>query len=453
MNKKLKLTLLLLALTVSLVLMSACGAEPSQYEKYDSQGYTVSVKYDANGGSFGTNTSVVCDTYNPSLLDVNESGKAELILLPPDSSVRNNPSSVKNSGYFLAGWYSVREPILDSEGNHLDYDGNVAKDTGKTPAYTYSGRWDFEDGRFEIDPDGSYSSASPVLTLYAAWVPEFTFEFHTMAGELIDTLRVNPLVSSELTLPEWKGGKMVYNDFPTSAGKTFNAAYLGAADGERINEKTLVHTGVFDPADASYSENVVRIFVDYLDGEWYYVSSADELISNANPSANYVLTDDLDFEGKSWPLSGTFRGSIHGEGHSIKNITVSQGSISNNGGIFATVASGATIENLSFENATYRLMKGSRTNGAKFGLLAGTVADGATVTGVTLDGKILISPDALIPTDYSIGLVAGLGYDKTGIDYSHITVEAMTVETSLYEVSVTVSGNDVYVTVGIKGKD
>lgn len=448
MNKKLKILLSVALFLASALIMTSCFSEPSQYEKYDSQGYTVSVKYDANGGSFGTNTSSVRDTYNPSSLTVGENGMAELTLLPPDSQVRSNPSTVKNSGYFLAGWYTEREPVLDADGNHLDYFGAVASESGKTPAYTYSGRWNFDTDKYEIDPSGSYTSAEPVLTLYAAWVPEFSFEFYSIDGTLIDTLSINPLINRELVLPEWREGKMENNDFPKNVGKTFSAAYIGAKDGEKIESTTILHSGTFDPDDASYTNNVNKIFVEYLEGEWYNISTPEQLRRNANASAHYVINADLDFEGTAWPITGTFRGSIIGNGHTISNVKVSQSSTSNNGGIFAKVVAGAKIENVCFENATYELLRGTSIsgNGATFGLFAGTVEEGADINGVTLTGQLIISPDAYFPANYSIGLVCGLGYEHTGIDYSGITVSALEVSSSLYVIEITsISANEVYI--------
>ena len=62
--------------------------------------------------------------------------------------------------------------------------------------------------------------------------------------------------------------------------------------------------------------------------------------------------------------------------------------------------------------------------GATFGLLAGTVKDGAEFTGVTIDGKIIIGDDCeglAGNSDYSIGKLAGMG-SADGVK-AEITVE------------------------------
>ena len=62
MKQKIKV-LLLTALTLgSMCLFTACGSEQTPYEINDKENYTVSVKYDANGGVFTTNTSVIVDS-------------------------------------------------------------------------------------------------------------------------------------------------------------------------------------------------------------------------------------------------------------------------------------------------------------------------------------------------------------------------------------------------------
>ena len=62
-EKKMKLrikTILLTLLAVgSMCLLTACSSEKTPYQVNDEENYTVSVKFDANGGVFTTNTSVI----------------------------------------------------------------------------------------------------------------------------------------------------------------------------------------------------------------------------------------------------------------------------------------------------------------------------------------------------------------------------------------------------------
>ena len=105
---KMRIKLLFLTL-VTLCLFTACGSEKTPYEVNDEENYTVSVKYDANGGVFTTNTSVIVDSYNIADLKTNSEGKVEIALLTPDDKNRGNDAfTATKNGYFLAGWYVER---------------------------------------------------------------------------------------------------------------------------------------------------------------------------------------------------------------------------------------------------------------------------------------------------------------------------------------------------------
>ncbi|MBR2343743.1 MAG: hypothetical protein IKA64_05760 [Clostridia bacterium] len=454
MNKRLKAIIGAALILVTALLITSCKKEPSHYEQYNGEGYTVSVKYDANGGTFTTNTSVMCDSYNLSQFTPDENGMVKLPLIAPESSSRKLPLVAKNSGYFLAGWYTEREAVLDEEGNHLDYDGNIAEKSGKTPAYTYGGKWSF-DGTLAVDTAKSYSADTPVITLYAAWVPEFIFNIYDKDGTLLKAHSINPTVDADLTLPSWNAstGKINMGDFPTVSGKTFSAAYLDAACENAISGATVTHTGVFTPDTAAFENNVMSIYVDFIDGNWYKIYSADQISKISDPSGHYELQADLDFENVSWPFAtGVFRGSFIGGGHTVSNIKVTQSTASNNGGIFAKLESTATVSDVTFTNAVYELKSGAKSAGACFGLFAGTVADGATVSGVSLSGELKIYEGIQIKNPIIIGLVCGMGYDKTGIELSNISVSTYTDDKSFYVLSYTVSGNDVTVTQSNKPK-
>ena len=108
MKQKIKV-LLLTALTLgSICLFTACGNEQTPYEINDEENYTVSVKYDANGGVFTTNTSVIVDSYNISDMKAQD-GVVEIPLITPDDKSREDDAfKATKSGYFLAGWYAER---------------------------------------------------------------------------------------------------------------------------------------------------------------------------------------------------------------------------------------------------------------------------------------------------------------------------------------------------------
>ena len=443
--------LLLVSLTVT-----ACQGITTPYDKYDREGYTVSVKYDANGGSFTTNTTVIVDTANPDELKTGESGKKELFLLAPNDPVRGsgNAFTPVKSGYFLAGWYTERTPLKNDNSEVLDIEGNVQAESGKEIAYTYSGRWDFKNDKYLIDPDKEYTSKEPVLTLYAAWVPEFSFEFYSADGsELYGKTTINPTIVTDITLPKWNldTGKLENNDVPTVANKTF-VSLKTELGGEAVSTEKLSHTGTLNLADATYENNVMKVYVDLADGTWYRIKNATQFRNNASANGCYYIEDDIDFDGK-WvsAFNNVFSGTIIGNGHKFTNISQRQTIKGKNNGLFGQITATAKITDLVIDGATYVVAQGGTTAGTNFGLFAGSVVEGATISGVSITASTLtieVTNSLSFPKDYSFGLVAGLGYEHTGIDYSGITLNTTEgSSTTIYTIEVAQSGNAVTVTV------
>ena len=110
MKLRFKTVLLTLLALGSVCLFTACGSTKTPYDINDEENFTVSVKFDANGGVFTTNTSVIVDSYNVSTMNVDEDGYVEIPLITPDDELRGNDAfKATKSGYFLAGWYAERK--------------------------------------------------------------------------------------------------------------------------------------------------------------------------------------------------------------------------------------------------------------------------------------------------------------------------------------------------------
>lgn len=394
-------------LVVALLFITGCSQELSPYQINDGEDYTVSVKFDANGGFFATNTSVIVDSYNISQLSKDSSGNVNLTLLSPDNAVRGiDAYTATNPDHFLAGWYAQRTETADG--------------------YTYSQKWDFETDRLTV-PAGEYTAAEPVLTLYAVWVPMFEIEFYALdSGELLNTYTFNPTTTDEILVPHWdeETGAIKMYDFPARDGYTFNGVYYDAAGTQAVDTAAVVHPGVVDAATGTAQAPSMKLYVDWVEGEWYHIYNAEQFLDNASVSGNYVIHADLDFEGEIWPTSlmhGNFSGTIQGNGHTMKNITVEQTNNSKvNTGMFGSLTETAAISDLTFENVTVTIKGGTRVAGSSFGLLAGVVSDNAKLEGVKIvNGGLNIDASAYFGTeDYVIGLVCGMG--NPGIDASGI---------------------------------
>ena len=400
-----------------LVVAVGCTTVKTPYERNDAENYNVSIKYDANGGFFTTNTSVIVDSYNISGMQTDSDGNARIYLLSPDDQRRGNDAfTAVNNGYFLAGWYAERTETTDAAGN-------------KT--YTYGKKWNFDQDALAVDADGNYTSSEPVLTLYAAWVPMFRVEFYDRAtGELMESVNYDPTGNREILMPEWseKTGAIEMNSFPERKGYTFACAYYDPEGKEPVNTATVVHPGAVDEATGTAKNNTLKIYVDWMEGEWFHIYNVDQFLKNASVSGNYVIHADLDFADKTWPTSmmyGNFSGTIQGNGHTFKNIEFEQTNNSKvNAGLFGNLTETASITDLRLENVTFTIKSGSRVSGANFGLFAGSVSEQAVLTGVSVHNSTLkIDSSCYFSTDdYSIGLVCGMG--NTAIDASGITCVA-----------------------------
>ncbi len=404
MNHKLK-KFLIGCLLLTVFVFAGCEEQQTPYEINDLEGYSVSVMFDANGGIFTTNTSVIVDSYN--LADLN-GGK--IALIAPDNGARGNDAFAPvNNGYFLAGWYTER--------------------TETENGYTYSGRWDFEQDVLEVDTTASYAANEPVLTLYAAWVPLFQVDFKDVAsGEVLGSYTYDPTAGAQLSVPQWdeETGAIEMYKFPARSGYTFEAAYYDENAAEPITTDTLVHSGKVDYETGTAVDNVMTVYTSWMEGEWYHIYNAEQFLDNASVGGSYVIHADLDFSGEIWPTSlmyGNFSGTILGNGHTFSNIEITQTNNSKaNAGLFGRLAETAVISDLNLKNVTFTIKSGTRVAGTSYGLFAGSIADTADITNVQIENGLL-QVDAgcyFGVDDYVIGLVCGMG-NANLVDYSGIT--------------------------------
>ena len=437
MKLRIKTLFLTLVTLGTMCLFTACGTEQTPYEVNDSENYTVSVKFDANGGIFTTNTSVIVDSYNVADMKANSDGNVEIPLLTPDDKQRGNDAfTATKSGYFLAGWYAERtEAGKDEEGNTL---------------YTYGDKWDFEGDLLEVAVDKTYSSQEPVVTLYAAWVPLFEIQFYSLdSGEYMNSFVYNPITTGEIKVPAWdeETGAVEMFNFPENDGYTFNGAYLDEAGTQQV-VSVLEHPGKVEEETGTAKDPVMKVYVDWVEGEWYHIYTVEQFLDNASIKGNYEIHADLDFVGENWPSSlmyGNFSGSIKGNGHTFKNIEFAQTNNSKvNAGLFGNFTDKASITDLTFENVVFTIQKGTRVAGTSYGLFAGTISEGAVLTNVNIvNSKLQIDSGCYFGVnDYSIGLLCGSG-NAALIPNAQIT--CVPSGDNPENVAITVEGNNVTV--------
>ncbi len=425
MKRSIKSVFVTFMLLATLFLVTACVDTSTPYDNNNADGYTVSVKFDANGGYFTTNTSVITDSFNIDGMQKNSNGNVELALLSPEDTIRGkgNYFTPTKPDCFLVGWYTERT--------------EVGKDANGDPIYTYANKWDFENNTYEVNPSDTYASENPVLTLYAAWVPMYEIRFLSVEdGSEIGTYTYNPYEVDEVKVPHWdeETGAMQMYKFPVKPGYTFEVAYYDEAK-TQIAEGTVTHTGVINEATGTAENTQMTMYVEMVEGEWFHIYTVEQFKANAKINGSYELFADLDFGAgteneEAWPSSlmyGTFTGTIKGNGHTIKNVNLEQNNNSKiNAGLFGTLGNTAQIDDLVFENVTFTITAGTRTPGATFGLLAGTISSDAVLANVkVLNSTILVDETAYFgTTDYAIGKFCGLGYNSD-MDFSTITVQVL----------------------------
>ena len=415
-------------LATAAVTVAGCSQWDPVYKHMDEEGYTVSVRFDPNGGVFANKEGVnLVDVFNLSDYTPDASGKVQIKVLDPEDPARQKAGnySASRTGYFLAGWYTDRQPRVNDKGEALDAYGELVSVSGREQGYIYSGRWDFENGRLAVDPNAEHSSFDEQMTLYAAWVPYFNFEFYApdASGQMVKLDLGKSSELRRLTLPVWDEttGKINMGDVPARENMTFEAAYL---DETMQTPATGTITGSFDPEHGIAVENTVKLYTTWREGTWFRIYNAKQFKDNSRLSGSYELYADLDFTGQVWSptlASGVFTGTIVGNGHTIKNVTVAQADTSKQiGGLFGGLGAEAHMEDVAFENITYSLEAGSRLPDAAYGLLAGTVTEGATLTNVTMSGALKIGKDCIPRTDYNVGLLFGIG-SVEGMSHVNIT--------------------------------
>lgn len=432
---KRKAILAVCLLLVTMLFLNGCATEKTPYDLNDQKGYNVSVKYDANGGLFTDNTTVIMDSYNISDLSVNSQGQVEIALLPPDDQGRGTDAfAPRKNGYFLAGWYSQRTQTGTEAGEST---------------YTYGGKWDFENDVLTVDVEGDYRASEPELTLYAAWIPLFEVQIYDLAsGEQVSTMTFDPTVESEVLLPVWDEttGAVKMNGFPERDGFTFSAAYYDEQGKNPVSTATLEHPGMIDEEYGSGCFTSMKLYVDYLEGEWYNIYTAEQFADHASLKGNYILHADLDFSDEIWPTSlmyGNFTGTIEGNGFGIKNVDLRQTNNKKvNAGLFGNLTADAKLNNVNFENVSFTIEAGTLMKGTSFGLFAGTISDGASLESVTVTNSTLKIDSGCYfgDDDYAIGLICGMGSDSK-LDPSGIN--CMAVGDAPETVNITVNGNTV----------
>ena len=206
---------------------------------------------------------------------------------------------------------------------------------------------------------------------------------------------------------------------PTVKPSKADAVFAGWFD----SELSLPYT-----ASTVIKENTV-VYAKWI--ESIPISSAAELIAIRNdPTANYHLTADINLGGEIWaPVEG-FSGILNGNGHTVRNFTLSATQYTPHFGFFARMS--GTLQNLSFADFTLNVSVGS-TAEMKIGAFAGS-NEGRIYNCRLLDGVFQVTFS--VPEHYcnlKVGAIAGASYGT--VEDSENTVNIKTTVSHTFNTS------------------
>lgn len=233
----------------------------------------------------------------------------------------------------------------------------------------------------------------------------------------MESITYNPVTTNEILVPAWdeETGAIEMYQFPEKSGYTFNHAYYDEGGQQLVDTVAVNHPGVVDYETGTAKDNVLKLYVEWTEGEWYHIYNVEQFLDNASVNGNYEIHADLDFTDEIWPTSlmyGNFSGTINGNGYTMKNIELEQTNNSKvNAGLFGYLTETANIHDLTFENVQFTIKAGTRVVGTSYGVLAGTISNEAVLSNVKILGSSLQIDTACYfgVDDYSIGLVCGMG--------------------------------------------
>lgn len=344
MKRKLFTVICAVWLVVLSASLAACG-NADVYGDLADDGYTVKVRFEPCG-------AVVNETQNVTIVEVYNKddavtvgGKSGIKLLAPDDSRRGDATfklamNDGKSNYFSSGWYKERALRTNESGEPLDAYGEPCSVSGREQGYVYSGRWDFE--KDILDPS---TLENGEFTLYAAWIPFFTYEIYAEgeSGEFELIKTVNKL---DFSFPEWneRTGKIKMNDMPKVNGKTFYAAYSDP-------EMTGIMSDMID-GDGSFvdfekgiaTQTCVKIYTRWLEGDYIKIFDAEQFVEEISdePDGKFILGADIDMSEIDNPdelANVTFTGTLFGDGYTL---SVPSG-VSSAEELFGAVGEGAVI--------------------------------------------------------------------------------------------------------------
>lgn len=436
MNKLFKRILIGVTMALTTVLLAgvftSCTYGLNQEEKKRQEGYNCCVTYDANGGTYGSNSSVTYALVKenslapaPGYVDANTQASVKVPTRRNYQLINETKASSEEEKNLAAiaskSWFQAK---TDEDGKVI-YEG---EGENRTPVLVTGEPWNFAKDKVTED-----------ITLVAQWTKVYRFilclteEVEQEDGTMVTSEReirsytVNPGATISDKLYEKKDGELFRRpDYirPSLSNYTFLDFYMDE-DLTNVMPMDLVHPGtrteevtVVDPETnqektETVETNDVKIYVKYLAGRFEFISNENKkTLTNAS---KWYLLEDVDYaDSVAWDAQNNFTGTIYGNGYALKNVTVTSLAEKKTAGykahsIFGTMK--GLVKDLILENVTLKVnvseffVSGNKIPGEqRIGFLAYEISSEGKFEGVTVKDCRIVRKnetyyDAVIHTD------------------------------------------------------
>ena len=194
---------------------------------------------------------------------------------------------------------------------------------------------------------------------------------------------------------------------------------ITAFDTQMLAEAQAGHRELSKEQQEAAGKSAVREIIDFIlgketdhVGQEYYpgkiaIATAEDLQNmHQDPTATYLLLNDLDLGGIEWTPVANFSGTFEGNGKTISNFTIktsvadTRNATLYNQGFFADTTTDAVISDLHLQNVTLNVAENASSIGFFVGTLRGDLT-GCTVVGTLNDTR------ATYPANVYTGVMAG----------------------------------------------
>ncbi len=430
MNKaKLTKVAFIFGVVLTSLLLASCSKKGQSVDP-GAWGYDCLVTYDALGGM--VNAREVRKTYYlPNSYLFEPSGSSNMLVEPT------------RDGYILAGWYTAKLDQPTEKGEEYTFSADdrwdfyldrVQGDMTLYARWLPRGKIDYVDADTgEVVFSKNITADSPVQELSDAVVDFSKPENTTLFGYFSDASCTQPYdfssyVHSEPQPTQETLYAALYEMFPQyleqidyvepdedEVDDTTDMSYLflnqlgyqlKTTDENVLAELRAAKNQLVETSLQNYLTNTAGkvVYMKFVPGNYVLVSQPGDLKiggeygffgtdAAGNPIDGYVIESDIDFSGVTLTMAESFTGAIHGNGHTLYNVSLSANSKKvdiekeKSIALFNTLQD-VTIDDLTFENASVssQLNEGTSVTAALLALNANNVTlNNCHINGLTIN--------------------------------------------------------------------